>query len=65
MIRRLSTSFWQWWYRQHPSPSRFSKDEALAIARKHNLEAEVVDAMNHGCNPDEALEEWDLFPYMK
>lgn len=22
-----------------------------------------TDAMEHGCNPDEALQEWDIYPY--
>ena len=40
--------------------SGVTKKEALEIARKHNLEAEVIEAMRHGCTPEEALEEWDL-----
>ncbi len=63
MFRRLTANIWQWWYRHHQTPSRFTKDEALKIARDHNLEAEVIMAMKHGCNPDEALQEWDLYPY--
>ena len=33
------------------------------IARKHGLEYEVIKAMDHGCTPDEALQEWDIYPY--
>ena len=40
--------------------SGITKEEALAIARKHNLETEVAEAMKYGCSPEEALEEWDL-----
>ena len=40
--------------------SGITKEEALEIARKHNLEAEVREAMKNGCSPEEALAEWDL-----
>ena len=63
MLKRLQSKMWQWWYRHHPSPSRFTKDEALKIARTYNLETEVIEAMKHGCNPDEALQDWDIYPY--
>ena len=62
-MKRLITLFWRWWYRHHPEPSKFTKDEALEIAKKYNLEQEVIKAMEHGCTPDEALQEWDIFPY--
>ena len=62
-MRNIITMFWRWWYRHHQTPSRFTKEEALAIARKYHLEAEVLTAMQHGCNPNEALQEWDLFSY--
>ena len=48
-----------------PAPSRCTRAEALAIARKHKLEYEVIKAMDHGCTPDEALQEWDIYPYDK
>jgi hypothetical protein len=35
----------------------------LEIARRYRLEYEVIKAMDHGCNPDEALQEWDIYPY--
>lgn len=60
---KLQTLFWRWWYRLRPAPSRYTRSEALAIARKHNLEYEVIKAMDHGCNPDEALQEWDIYPF--
>lgn len=59
----IVTLFWRLWYRLHPAPSHFTRPEALAIARKHNLEYEVIKAMDHGCTPDEALQEWDIYPY--
>lgn len=63
MISRLIAIFWQWWYRHHSTPSHFTKDEVLKIAHNYNLEAEVIEAMKHGCSPDEALQEWDIYPY--
>ena len=62
-MKRLITLFWRWWYRHHPEPSKFTKEEALAIAREHELDAEVMMAIKHGCTPDEALQEWDIYPY--
>lgn len=62
-MKRLIALFWRWWYRNHPEPSKFTRAEALEIARKYKLEHEVVTAMEHGCNPDEALQEWDIYPY--
>ncbi len=59
----LKTIFWRWWYRHHPAPSYFSKEEALEIARKYKMTGPVLKAMEHGCNPDEALQEWDIYPY--
>ena len=60
---KVITMFWRWWYRHHQQPSRFTREEALAIARKYKLEFEVLTAMEQGCTPDEALQEWDIFPY--
>lgn len=55
--------FWRFWYRIFPARSRHTRPEALAIARKHGLEYEVIKAMDYGCTPDEALQEWDIFPF--
>ena len=41
----------------------YSKEEALKHARKYNLEWEVNEAMKHGLTPDEALQDWDIYPY--
>lgn len=62
-MKRSVTKFWRWWYRFHPSPSRYSKEEALARAKEFGLEAEVQQAIEHGCTPDEALQEWDIYPF--
>lgn len=40
-----------------------TKEEAIKIAEKYNLEEEVIFAMQQGMTPEEALSEWDMFPY--
>lgn len=70
-MRRLSlhirTSFWRMVYRVydtfHKPVSRHSKEQAISIAKHYHLENEVMTAMQHGCTPDEALQEWDIYPY--
>ena len=64
-MMKLTTVFWQWWYRHHPKPSSYTKETALSIAKEHELDAEVLMAIKHGCTPDEALQEWDIYPYDK
>lgn len=34
--------------------------EAIQIARKYNLEAEVRQELASGLSPEEALQEWDI-----
>jgi len=52
------------WYEEHPRPSRFSREEALAMARDYGLEDEVMEAIDRfALTPDEALQEWDLYPF--
>lgn len=34
--------------------------EALAVADKYNLRHEIQMAMDNGCSPEEALNEWDI-----
>jgi hypothetical protein len=46
-MRGLRTLFWRWWYRLRPAPSKYTRAEALAIAKKYNLEYEVIMAMEH------------------
>ena len=61
---KIITSFWRWWYTKvHRSSSKYTRPEALAIARKYDLEYEVIKAMEYGYTPDEALQEWDIFPF--
>jgi hypothetical protein len=63
LIRLITTAFWKLYYKYSPEPSRFTKEEAIEIARKHNLEKEVVYAMKQGLSPDEALQDWDLYKF--
>ena len=37
-----------------------SSKDAIMIARKYNLEAEVRQELASGLTPEEALEEWDI-----
>lgn len=37
-----------------------SVKEAIQIARKYNLEAEVRQELASGLTPEQALEEWDI-----
>ena len=37
-----------------------SQFEAIQIARKYNLEAEIRQELASGLSPEEALEEWDI-----
>ena len=34
--------------------------EAIQIARKYNLEAEIRQELASGLSPEEALQEWDI-----
>jgi len=34
--------------------------EAIQLARKYNLEAEVRQELASGLSPEEALQEWDI-----
>ena len=64
-MKRLITLFWRWWYRCHPEPSKFTKEEALERAKEFGLYDEVATAMGFGLSPDEALQDWDIYPYNK
>ena len=37
-----------------------TKKEAILIARKYNLEAEIRQELASGLTPEEALREWDI-----
>lgn len=63
MISRLRTLFRRYWTKMHHSPSRYTRAEALARAKEYHLEWEVLKAMEQGCTPDEALQDWDIYPY--
>ena len=41
----------------------YSESEARKIAEKYNLLPEFEEALDFGLTPDEALEEWDIYPY--
>ena len=43
-------------------PSKYTKEQALDIAKEYELDAEVLMAIKHGCTPDEALQEMDIYP---
>ena len=40
---RIFTRFWRWWYRHHPEPSKYTRAEALEIARKYKLDPSLVE----------------------
>lgn len=40
-----------------------TREEAISIACKYNLQAEVTWCINHGYTPEEALYEWDLYTF--
>lgn len=63
MIKKSCTSIRQWWCNHQSAQSRFSKEEALDIARAYNLESEIKMAIQQGYSPDEALQDWDIYPY--
>ena len=37
-----------------------TKQEAIALAEKYNLQAEVIWCMDNGYTPEEACAEWDI-----
>ena len=44
--------------------SLYSREQAIKMAEPYNLQQEVIDAIDtYGLSPDEALQEWDLYPY--
>lgn len=42
---------------------QFTTKEALQRAKMFGLEEEVTMAMKSGCSPNEALEDWDIYPF--
>ena len=44
--------------------SVYSREQAIKMAEPYHLEQEVTDAIDtYGLSPDEALQDWDLYPY--
>lgn len=41
----------------------YTKEEALERGKAYGLEEEVATAMQYGLSPDEALEDWDIYPF--
>ena len=42
----------------------YSYDEAIEIAKEYGLQEEVKHEMTHNdCTPNQALKEWDVYPY--
>ena len=69
LLIKIRTTFWRMVYAIHDMRrrphSRHSREQAMAIARKYGLEREVEAALRQGCTPDEALQEWDIYPYQE
>lgn len=42
---------------------RYTKEEALQIGKHFGMEDDVRMALNYGYTPDEALLDWDIYPY--
>ena len=42
---------------------QYTKEEALARAERFGLRHEVATAMGFGLSPNEALEDWDIYPF--
>ncbi len=44
--------------------SLYTREQAIKMAEPYNLQQEVTDAIDtYGLSPDEALQEWDIYPY--
>lgn len=52
-------------FRASHKESYYTEEEARRIAIKNSLENEFDEALDFGLTPDEALEEWDIYPYGK
>ena len=47
------------------SMKHYTKEEALERAKEFGLYDEVATAMGFGLSPNEALQDWDIYPYNK
>lgn len=44
--------------------SLYTREQAIERAKKYNLEQEVTDSIDiYGQSPDDALQDWDIYPY--
>lgn len=49
---------------EHVAASKFTREQAIERAKKYHLEQEVTDSIDtYGQSPDDALQEWDIYPY--
>lgn len=61
-MRNPLAKLWNF-FRSRGSSSFFTVEEGRKIAAKYKLVSEYEEALRFGLNPDEALEEWDMFPF--
>ena len=61
ILKKLVRKWHQFWALHRES--YYTEEEARRIAVKNDLEKEFEDALDFGLTPDEALEEWDIYPY--
>ena len=51
-------------HQEHVAASRYTREQAIEMAKPYHLEKEVTDAIDtYGQSPDDALQDWDLYPY--
>ena len=49
---------------EHVAASKFTREQAIERAKKYHLEQEVTDSIDtYGQSPDDALHDWDIYPY--
>ena len=49
---------------EHVAASRFTREQAIEIAKPYHLEQEVTDYIDiYGQSPDDALQYWDIYPF--
>lgn len=51
-------------HQENVAASRYTREQAIEMAKPYHLEQEVTDAIDtYGQSPDDALQDWDLYPY--
>lgn len=51
-------------HREHVAASRFTREQAIEMAKPYHLEQEVTDSIDtYGQSPDDALQDRDIYPY--